>query len=371
MDIMIILLGLVMIGGVLVVPALLRQRGGRQALRGHDSAVDPYAGYGFAPPERLDVTLPGPDPELAEVLEEIRRTQDWHPAAQLLATTASAEDRELRWQRVQTLAGAAAVELAQAPGEGGKWLRTWRVDAPKEAGGAVVHAEFLVRQARQSQAGPGSEEYRIILEEARTVCGEAALLAPGDPTPYIVELAVARGLGYREADFEELWTKITSRAPDHMGAHLAALHHWCEKWHGSKEKADAFAQGAAATAPEKSLLPALPLFAVFEHLPEVNMVQGLYRSEVVTRAVQGALFAARSVPADHAVLPHVRHLLVWFLVRAEHYGEAMEQLGHVDGHVGAVPWSYQPDPAAAYVVYRAQAVAGWEQSGGSPATMPR
>ncbi|MGP3927599.1 hypothetical protein [Streptomyces sp. 8N616] len=370
MDVLIILLGLIMIGGVLVVPALLRMRGGRQALRGHGSAIDPTQ-YGFAPPERLDVRLPGPDPELAEVLEEVRRTQDWHPAAQLLAATAGEDDWELRWQRVQTLAGAAAVELAEAPGEGGRWLRTWRVEAPKEAGGAVVHAEFLVRQARQSQAGPGSQEYRIILEEARTVCGEAALLAPGDPTPYIVELAVARGLAYRQADFEELWSKVTSRAPHHMGAHMAALHYWCEKWHGSKEQADAFAQSAAASAPEKSLLPALPLFAVFEHLPEVNMVRGLYESEVVTRAIQGALYAARSVPADHPVLPHIRHLLVCFLVRAERYAEAMEQLRHVDGHVGAVPWSYGPDPASAYVAYRALAVAGWEQSGGSPATMPR
>jgi hypothetical protein len=370
MEILIILLGLTMIGGVLVVPALLRMRGGRQALRGHGSAVDPTL-YGFAPRERLDVRLPGPDPELAEVLQEIRRTQDWRPAAQLLATTAGADDWELRWQRVQTLAGAAAVELAEAPGEGGRWLRTWRVEAPKEAGGAVVHAEFLVRQARQAAGGPGSEEHRIILEEARTVCADAALLAPGDPTPYIAELAVASGLGCRQADFQELWAKVTARAPQHMGAHLAALHYWCEKWHGCKEQADAFAQGAAGSAPEKSLLPALPLFAVFEHLPEVDVVRGLYESEVVTRAIQGALFATRSAPADHPVLPHVRHLLVWFLVRAERYTEAMEQLRHVDGHVGAVPWSYGSDPAAAYVAYRALAVAGWERAGGSAATMPR
>ncbi|MGP3984991.1 hypothetical protein [Streptomyces sp. KR80] len=370
MEILIILLGLTMISGLLVVPALLRMRGGRQALRGHGSALDP-GGYGFAHPDRLDVRLPGPDPELADVLDEIRRTQDWRPAAQLLATTAGAADWELRWQRVQTLAGAATVEAAQAaPGEGGSWLRTWRVEAPKEAGGAVVHAEFLVRQARQSSGGPGSDEYRIILEEARSACAEAALLAPGDPTPYIVELAVARGLGYREADFEELWSTVTARAPHHMGAHMAALHYWCEKWHGSKEKADAFAQRAAGSAPEESLLPALPLFAVFEHLPEVNVVRGLYESEVVSRAIQGALYATRSVPADHPVLPHVRHLLLWFLVRAERYAEAMEQLRHVDGHVGAVPWSYGADPAVEYTAYRAMAVAGWERGGGSPATMP-
>ncbi|MET8678607.1 hypothetical protein ABZW18_13745 [Streptomyces sp. NPDC004647] len=369
MEILIILLGLTMIGGILVVPALLRLRGGRQALRGYGGAVNPEQ-YGFVHPDRLDVRLPGPDRELTDVLEEIRRSQDWRPAAQLLATTAGEDEWELRWQRVQTLAGAAAVELAEAPGEGGRWLRTWRLEAPKEAGGAVVHAEFLVRQARQSPGGAESTEYRIILEEARTVCADAALLAPGDPTPYIVELAIARGLGYRQADFEELWSTVTARAPHHMGAHLAALHYWCEKWHGSKELAYAFTHSAAASAPEKSLLPALPLFAVFEHLPEVNVVSGLYRSQVVSQAIEGALFAARAVPADHPVLPHIRHLLVWFLVRAERYAEAMQQLRHVDGHVGAVPWSYGPDPASEYTAYRALAVAGWEQTGGSPATLP-
>ncbi|MEU8348577.1 hypothetical protein [Streptomyces sp. NPDC048845] len=370
MELLIILLGIVMIGAVLIVPGARRVRAGRQAVRGHSSAIDPQA-YGFTPHEQLDVRLPGPDRELAGVLDELRRTQDWHPAAQLLALTT--DQPELRWQRVQTLAGAAAHELAEAPGEGGKWLRAWRVEDPKEAGGAVVHAEFLVRQAAQTAAvsGAGTDEHRIILEEARSVCADAALLAPGDPTPYIVELAIARGLNYRRADFQELWSTVTARAPHHMGAHLAALHYWCEKWHGSQNEADAFAQRAAASAPEQSLLPALPLFAVFEHLPDVNMVRGLYQSDVVVKALEGALYAARTAPPGHPVLPHVRHLLVWFLVRAERYADAMEQLARVDGHVGAVPWSYGEDPAAEYAAYRALAVAGWEQAGGSPATMPR
>lgn len=365
MEILVIMLGLVMIGGVLIVPALLRMRGGRRVTEAVRSGAE---SYGFVPPEELDVRLPGPDRELVEALREIRATQDYEPAARLLALTG--DDWELRWQRVQTLAGAAAVEQAEDPREGGRWLRTWRARAPKDAGGAVVHAEFLVHQARRTGAGAGSDEYRIVMEEARAACEAAALLAPGDPTPYIVRLAVETGLGARRADFEELWETVVRRAPHHMGAHLAALNHWCEKWHGSKEEAEEFSHGAAASAPEGSLLPALPLFAVFEHLPDLNVVRGLFQGAVVTRAIDGALYAARTAPADHPVLPHVRHLLVWFLVRAERYAEAMEQLRHVDGHVGAVPWSYSPSPAAEYAAHRALAVAGWEQQGGNPASLP-
>ena len=77
-----------------------------------------------------------------------------------------------------------------------------------------------------------------------------------------------------------------------------------------------------------------------------------------------AMFPGKPMPA------HVRHLLIFFLVRAERWSEAMNQLIHVDGHVGALPWTLSPDPAAEFTVYRALAVAGYEANGGSPATLP-
>ena len=150
---------------------------------------------------------------------------------------------------------------------------------------------------------------------------------------------MARGLAYSQPEFEQLWLKILDRAPAHMGAHLAALHYWCEKWHGSREVAYSFAEAAAARAPQGSLLAAMPLFAVFEHLPEVNLVRSFYQSEVVTKAVHGALFAVHAARPDDPMLAHVRHLLVFFLVRSERWAEAMNQLVHVDGHVGALPWT--------------------------------
>ncbi|WP_328319318.1 hypothetical protein [Streptomyces sp. NBC_00388] len=370
MEILWFLLAVCMLAAVLG-PYLLRSRGGiRQVLPGSPDAADPDD-YGFLRQEELDVRLPGPDEDLLDVLEVVQHTQDWRPAARLLAATPPSG--EVRWQRVQAFAGAASLELARRPGAGGAWLRNWRSESPGDAGAAQVHAEFLVQQAWRSKA-PGdaeADDFRILLEEARTVCGEAALLAPGDPVPYIVELAVGRGLAYPEAQFEQLWAKIIDRAPEHMGAHLAALHYWCEKWHGTRDRADEFAHAAAARAPRGSLLAALPLFAVYEHLPEVTLVRGFYRSAVVSRAVEGAMHAVHQARADDPVLAHVRHLLVLFLVRSERWSEAMNQLVHIDGHVGAVPWTLQQDPAADYAVYRALAVAGYEANGGSPATLPR
>ncbi|MFJ9802042.1 hypothetical protein [Streptomyces wuyuanensis] len=349
-------------------PFVMRRRHAvRQVAPGSPDAADPAA-YGFVRQEDLDLRLPGPDRDLLDVLDLVQRTQDWRAASQLLAGTE--KEGERRWQRVQAFAGAASLELQHQPGTGGSWLRAWRSESPKDAGGAAVHAEFLVQQAWRSSGGTGSDDFRIILEEARSVCGEAALLAPGDPVPYIVELAVARGLGYSHEQFDQLWAKVIDRAPAHMGAHLAALHYWCEKWHGSREEADHFATTSAARAPQGSLLSALPLFAVFEHLPEVNLVSGFYQSAVVTKAVEGALHAAHHASGNDPVLPHVRHLLIFFLVRSERWAEAMQQLVLVDGHVGALPWTHGSDPAGEYAVYRALAVAGYEANGGSPATLP-
>ncbi|MFI6642079.1 hypothetical protein [Streptomyces sp. NPDC050504] len=366
MEILWFLIGMCMLVAV-AAPFVRRRRSGgiRLVAPGSPDAADPDT-YGFVRQEQLDVRLPGPDQDLLDVLDVVQRSQDWRAASQLLAGTP--KEGEVRWQRVQAFAGAASLELRQAPGVGGAWLRKWRSEAPKDAGAAQVHAEFLVQQAWRTSAA-GADDFRIILEEARAACGEAALLAPGDPVPYIVELAVARGLGYPHEEFDQLWAKVIDRAPQHMGAHLAALQYWCEKWHGSRQEADHFATTAAARAPQGSLLAALPLFAVDEHVPDVVLSPSFFSGEVVSRAVEGALFAVHSARADDPVLAHARHLLVSYLVQSERWGEAMQQFVHVDGYVGALPWTRAEDPAAAYAVARALAVAGYEANGGSPATL--
>ncbi|MEV7446589.1 hypothetical protein AB0O22_36525 [Streptomyces sp. NPDC091204] len=367
MEILWLLFAMLMIVFI-VGPYVRRRRGGiRLVAPGSPDAADP-ANYGFDRQEELDIRVPGPDEDLMDALDNVRRTGQWQAASQLLAGTP--REGERRWQRVQAFGGAAALELVAQPGVGAQWLKAWRLEAEQDAGGAQVHAELLVQQAWRHSGGVGSTYHRIILEEAREACRRAAAASPEDPVPYITELAIARGLAYSEAEFDALWAKVIDRAPEHMGAHIAALHYWCAKWHGSREQADAFAHAAAARAPRGSLLAALPLFSVYENTPDLVMT-AYYESAVVTRAVEGALYAVNTARQDDPMQAHVRHLLLMFLVRMERWAEAMEQVRHVDGYVGALPWSESEDPAAAYAVFRALAVAGYEANGGSPATLPQ
>ncbi|MET7638194.1 hypothetical protein [Streptomyces sp. NPDC005438] len=364
MEVLLLLIVLTAFAGVLLVPALRR----RQAVKElHTSLSGAEGVHGLVPTEDLDLRLPGPDPELVEALGETQRTQDWRPVAQLLALTD--HEGELRWQRVQSIAGAAALELSRSrqeadPAEGktlsrpdARWLRQWRGERPDDAGGAEVYAQFLVWQALGQ---PDSADHRIVLEEARNVAHQARELSPHSVVPLVVELFVARGLGYSAEEFDALWARVTALAPHHMGAHLAALPYHSRDPQGTRERAYAFAERAAASGTEGSLLSALPLFAVYDHLPDVQLVRGFYQSAVVQQAIHGAQFAVQNARHGNPVVPHVRHLLLWFLVRAEQYPEALEQLHAVDGYIGAVPWVDESDPVAAYVAYRSLALAGRE-----------
>ncbi len=253
---------------MVLLPVLMRRRARiQQVAPGHPDAADP-ANYGFVRQEELDVRMPGPDQDLLDVLDVVQHTQDYHAAAQLLAGTEA--EGETRWQRVQAFAGSASLELQTRPGgvseiPGGQWLRVWRTEAPKDAGGAAVQRSSWCSRPgarrRRARRSSGSSWRRRSRPAPRRHC------APGDPVPYIIELSVARASAPRP-EFEQLWLKVLDRAPPTWGA-PGALHYWCEKWHGSRELAYSFAEAAARV--PAGLAPGRDaLFAVFEHLPEVN-----------------------------------------------------------------------------------------------------
>jgi hypothetical protein len=307
--------------------------------------------YGLVPDDQLDLQLPGPDPHLKAALGAAA-SGDWRPASAMLA----ASDPERRWIRVSILADSAAQDDT--------WVRNWRAAQPGDPTAVLVEAQSLnaLAWALRGSASAGAttreqfENFHHVLGQASAALGEAARLAPYDPSPYIGLIRVAIGLGQPHEQMRALWSHVAALAPYHVGAHSAALQYWSEKWNGSPELMHGFAESAAATAPPGSLLPLLRLVALYEELMGETRDHPRYRSAEAAAAVTALLADVAAAPADHPWLPAARHLLVWFLLTQRRIIEAAEQLRMVDGCIGALPWRYHSDPVAFYSRVRKQIV---------------
>ncbi|MGE7387545.1 hypothetical protein ACQKM2_18885 [Streptomyces sp. NPDC004126] len=312
---------------------------------------------GFVAEADLDTENPAPVPAGRTAVLEAVRSGDWEAAAAYLE--AAGQDWQERLERVRPLAEAAAEDDA--------WLLAWRAARPGDATAALVNADTSVMVAwnvRGSQSGSRTtqEQFRIfrrLLEKAQADAHEAQKLAdPADPSPYVVEQAVGMGLGYSHERYRELWARITERAPRLLWSHVAGLQYWCAKWRGSHELAMDFARESAAAGKPGDLLTLLPLMAYFEQetyeddlLPETY-----YKEPEIVAAVDAALADLAAAGDEHPGTPRIRHMLAYLLFWQDRDAEAVEQFRHVDGHIGAVPWTYAGEPKRRYLYARDWAV---------------
>ncbi|AXG79537.1 DUF4034 domain-containing protein [Streptomyces paludis] len=322
------------------------------------------AELGFLPPERQNTEHFAPlEPGLTAVQPALK-AGDWRPAAELLAATRSATataggpDWDRRSLYVTFLGDLAAKDDG--------WLADWEAERPDDPDAALVRARSTVDLAwdiRGAQRAKYTSDeqfagFRRVLERSVAECARAAELAPDDPTPYIVEIWTALGLGYPHARLDRLWAEIVQRAPYHYEAHFSALQYWCAKWRGSEELARGFAARAAADAPLGSLLRILPLIVLFEHREEPE--GGGYAPENTEEAralVDAALADAAAADPDHPRLAEVRHLLAYYLCVQDRDEPALELFRQVDGYVGALPWRYRNDGAEEFCRLRDLSVA--------------
>ncbi|MCS0600214.1 hypothetical protein NX794_03035 [Streptomyces sp. LP11] len=341
------------------IPVNARKARAKRAAVAKKPIVIDAAAYGLVPGDQLDARSAGPDPE-ADAVASGALAGDWRRAAAYLA--GAGRDWDLRWYRLGILADAAVEDDA--------WVKAWRTEYPHDPAATLVHADALVMLAAKARGALRAryttaeqfEGYRRLLTETLPVSQEAARMAPEDPSPWVVQLAVAQGLGWSYDDFRALWAEIVARDPYHFGAHARALQYWCAKWQGSHELMYAFAEQAAATAPPGSPLPVLRLYAIFEQQFQDNDVT-VYRQPFVNPAIDATLEAAAHMPRDHHRVSFVRHLLAYSLFRTERYAEGVEQFHALGGHIGSIPWIYFTDPAKQFVHARTNTFVEWERAG--------
>ncbi|MEV6108781.1 hypothetical protein AB0M28_29380 [Streptomyces sp. NPDC051940] len=333
-----------------------KAQGGRSGTARRETAEQPAgrtrsAGsvqLGFLPPDRLDTERSQPGHPRDEPVLAAVRGGDWQQAAAYLAEAGT--DWRERYRRAGVLAAEAAEDDA--------WLVAWRRAHPHDPGAALVNADALIDVAWAIRGnGTGStvgeeaaRRFHDVLHRAREACAEAQALGGDDPSPYIVEMALAMGLGYPHEQMRALWAETEKRDPYHLAAYTRALQYWCAKWRGSHEAARQFADMAAARAYPGSLLTLLPLQAHFEYEQSQRDLDPdeYYKRPEVVAAVDACLAdVAAADPLDRGVRP-VRHFLAWCLYWQDRYPEAVEQFRHIDGFIGATPWDYASDPVKRY-----------------------
>ncbi|RST06261.1 hypothetical protein EF910_11115 [Streptomyces sp. WAC07149] len=312
---------------------------------------------GFVAEADLDTENPAPVPAARTAVLEAVRSGDWEAAAAYVE--AAGQDWQERLERVRPLAEAAAEDDA--------WLLAWRAARPGDATAALVHADTSVMVAwnvRGSQSGSRTtqEQFRLfhqLLTKAQADAHEAQRLGdPADPSPYVVEQAIGMGLGYSHERYRELWARITERAPRLLWSHVAGLQYWCAKWRGSHELAMAFARESAAAGKPGDLLTLLPLMAYFEQETQEDdlLPETFYKEPEIVAAADAALADLAAAGNEHPGTPRMRHMLAYLLFWQDRDAEAVEQFRHVDGHIGAVPWTYAGEPKRRYLYARDWAV---------------
>ncbi|MFD6877887.1 MULTISPECIES: DUF4034 domain-containing protein [unclassified Streptomyces] len=304
--------------------------------------------YGLVPREQLDGRRSGPprDEPALRLAVDAALNGEWEPAAGLLADTAEHQDWAERWRLVEVFADVAV--------EDERWLRIWRAKRPQDADAVVVHAHALLLRAWAARGEKDIKQtsdaqvamFGELLPTAMYAAHEAARLAPGDPSPWVTMIAAARGLGLSHDEFRQLWSELTSRAPQHYDAHWQALQYWCAKWYGSHQLMFKFAKQAATSAPAGSLISGIYLHAVHEAaLQDGEAAYRTWATKPMLARIRADL--AQADPEDRR-LPAIRHMYAAVLVKTGRYAEALTQFRLIGGWCGAAPWTDAQDAVAAF-----------------------
>lgn len=312
-----------------------------------------FAATGDGLPPDGAVEVDAPDAGLRVVLSAAR-SGAWEPAAELLAQTRVDRDWE---RRGQYSAGLAELALHHTG-----WFDEWRRVRSGDPDVALVAAELEIDRAWEirtaARARPVSREqfqaFRTVLRDAIPVLRTAADLNPGDPVPWRVLIAHAMGLGAPRDVYDEYLARGRAADPLHMGLHARAVQYLAQKWYGSHAEMFAFAESAAAAAPEGSPLRGLPLHAVTEYALEHEA--GIGKGPVAWSRIEGLVEAglelsARFEPGDRRAAGFRNHLAL-ALIRSGREAEALEVFRCIATDACTFPWAYMGDPRETFLLMR-------------------
>lgn len=283
------------------------------------------------------------------------------PARRLLAATRETRD----WKRRSSCVW----ELAERALHNPEWLDRWHEQRPDDPDMALVRAALAVERAWAVRTGARARDvtaeqfqaFRALLDDALPVIDTAIALNPGDPVPWAVSVQQGVGAAAPRHVFEERLARALACDPHNLSAHSVAVQYLAKKWYGSHEEMLAFAERAAADAPDGHPLRGLPVMALAELLTDDELARegrrkkyGPIAVERVAAAIDAALQLSAAYPADEPRLAQVRNHLAWAMIRdGRPPADILEVFRSIGRGATSRPWSYLGgDPAAQFRHFR-------------------
>lgn len=312
-----------------------------------------FAATGEGLPPDAAVEVDAPDAPLRAALDAAR-SGAWEPAADLLARTRADRDWEERGRRS---AGLAELALHHTG-----WFDEWRAARPGDPDAALVAAELAIDRAWEIRTAARArhvsreqfQAFHAVLRDAEPVLRAAADLNPGDPVPWRVFIAHAMGLGAPREVFEAYLDSGRAADPHHVGLHARAVQYLAQKWYGSHAEMFAFAESAAAAAPEGSPLRGLPLHAVTEYAldHDAGVEQGPVPWSRIEAIVDAGLELSGGFgPGDRRAAGFRNHLAL-ALIRSGREADALDVFRLIGTDARTFPWAYLGDPREVFLQMR-------------------
>ncbi|MEU2063345.1 hypothetical protein [Streptomyces sp. NPDC013455] len=249
--------------------------------------------------------------------------------------------------------------LAQDP-YAAAWANDWLAAEPGSADAAALSALARVHRALRGKEDP---------DQAREACDTAAALAPGDPTPWLGRLLLARALG-PEHELLGVFAELRHRHREHHHAHHLLIARLAERPGSGRAEAHEvydLAELAAAEAPADSPLAILPVVAYAERYrvlaatgpaPADPAASGHWSGPRARRILRACFdwwleWEHDEHPRRHIDLNH----LAFALSCAGRPAEAAALFQRIGAHPTPAPWCHAyRDPLAAFHAARARAL---------------
>ncbi|MGV9417428.1 hypothetical protein ACWDO6_07755 [Streptomyces sp. NPDC003674] len=260
-------------------------------------------------------------------------------------------DWDRRTHRMGVLAGFLA---------GSHLARSWAAREPRDADALVLYAWTEVAHARTQGGLPDADGV------VRS-CLRAAELAPRDPTPWVVLLAVARVERWARPRVFGVWNEVIARDRWNREAYLSMLGHLSPEEAGSRVQVLEFVDTLRARMPANAPCAATELTAQVRQYHAV-LDRGGFEALVARNHWSQAMGAqaldrvahnwARPGFLNHAAAPADLNLLAYALLAADRRMEARAVFEALDGTVAAWPWQAGGDPVQEFELARRKATAG-------------